>query len=137
MRGVLMVDLPQFSDARGHLVALEGGRYLPFDVCRVFVVWGSSAEAVRGEDAMSCHEALLALRGEVTVDLDSGSEQMTVRLTRPSELLCLHAGIHVRMRDFSPDAVVVAAASRKHAETERYRSPQPALLSGCEAARWA
>lgn len=137
MRGVVMVDLPQFSDARGHLVALEGGRYLPFEVSRVFVVWGAPGGTVRGDDAMSCHEALLALQGAVTVDLDNGSEEMTVRLTRPAQLLCLHAGVRVRMHDFSPDAVILAAASRKHAETTRYGSAQPALLSGCEDAHWS
>lgn len=136
MRGVVIVDLPRFSDARGHLVALEGGRYLPFEVCRIFVVWGTPAGTARGEDSMSCHEALMAVQGAVTVDVDNGQQQMSVRLTRPEQLLCLHAGVWVRMRDFSPEAIVLAAASRKHADTLRYPSPKPALLCGEGCAEW-
>lgn len=136
MLGVTLVDLPRHSDDRGYLVALEGGKLLPFEVRRVFFMWGVPASAVRAEDAISSHEALIALQGEVTIDLDNGEEHMSIRLSRPDQALCMHAGVWVRMRDFSEEAMILAASSQKYSETEHFVEPQPQFLAAHSIKLW-
>lgn len=136
MLGVAIVSVPRFVGDRGSLVVLEEGKFLPFEVRRVFFMWGMPAAAVRAEDAISCHEALIAVQGGVTLDLDNGQEQLSVRLSQPDQALCMHAGVWVRMRDFSPDAIVLAAASLKHEDTVRFTAPQPLLLERDSIKLW-
>lgn len=136
MLGVTLIDLPKFTDTRGCLVAIEGGKYLPFEARRVFFMWDVPASAVRAEDAISCHEALIALQGEMTLDLDNGTEQMSICLARPDQALCMHAGVWVRMRDFSNGAIVLVVASQKHSETKRFLAPQPELIKTNQNEIW-
>lgn len=136
MLGVMLIELPKYSDPRGNLVALEEGKLLPFEIRRLFFMWGIPASSVRAEDAISCHEALIALQGGVTLDLDNGEEQTSIRLSRPDQALCMHAGVWVRMRDFSADAIILAAASNKHGDTKRFRAAQPQLLRSASINPW-
>lgn len=137
MLGVTLVDLPRHADSRGCLVALEEGKFLPFEVRRVFFMWCVPASAVRAEDAISSHEALIALQGGVTLDLDNGDEQMSIHLSRPDQALCMHAGVWVRMRNFSKEAIILVAASQKHSETKRFGEPQPQLLKSDSIKLWS
>jgi hypothetical protein len=128
MLGADLIDLQQYTDARGSLVALENGHPLPFDIQRFFFVWDAPVSAARGEDAVSADEALIALRGQVTVDLDNGGERQSFTLSRPDQALYIQAGVWMRLYDFSPDALILVAASRPHSDTIRYKEPQPRLL---------
>ncbi|MEG1651539.1 MAG: WxcM-like domain-containing protein, partial [Oscillospiraceae bacterium] len=38
---VKMLEFPQRGDARGHLVVIEGMTDVPFDIKRVFYIYGS------------------------------------------------------------------------------------------------
>ena len=46
-----MLDFPQMGDERGHLVIVESGREIPFEIKRVFYIYGSGRDVVRGQHA--------------------------------------------------------------------------------------
>ena len=46
---VKMLEFPQMGDERGHLVIVEGMKDIPFDIKRVFYIYGSDAQVVRGQ----------------------------------------------------------------------------------------
>ena len=46
-----MLEFPQRGDQRGHLVVVEGNQDIPFEIKRVFYIYGSDAEVVRGQHA--------------------------------------------------------------------------------------
>lgn len=73
--------------------------------------------------------ALVALRGNVTIDFDTGSEQLTLELSKPDRLVCIEAGVWLRMRNFSTDALVAVASSSYYTDTRYSDLPQPDLLS--------
>ena len=73
--------------------------------------------------------ALVALRGRVTIDFDTVSEQLTLELAEPDRLVCIEAGVWLRMREFSADALVAVATSSYYTETQYSDAPQ-AVLSG-------
>ena len=46
-----MLEFSQRGDERGHLVVVEGHQDIPFDIKRIFYIYGSDKEVVRGQHA--------------------------------------------------------------------------------------
>lgn len=46
-----MLEFAQLGDERSHLVVIEGNRAVPFDSARVFYIYGSDNNVVRGSHA--------------------------------------------------------------------------------------
>ena len=44
-----MLEFTERGDDRGHLVICEGGIDIPFDIKRIFYIYGSDSEVVRGQ----------------------------------------------------------------------------------------
>ena len=51
MNKVQMLDFPQHGDERGHLVIAEGMKDIPFEIKRVFYIYGSEQDVIRGRHA--------------------------------------------------------------------------------------
>jgi hypothetical protein len=132
LRGILFVDIPLHQDERGTLLALDRQQSVPFEIKRCFFIWGCPSPAVRAEHALSSEIALLALRGSVSIDLDNGEEQLTIKLNHPQRLLCIQAGVWLRLRSFSADSLIAAAAASEYSETSYFDAPQPALFAGAD-----
>ena len=128
IRGTQLVVVPQHRDERGCLVALDQDQSLPFEVRRVFCIYPGHPKAVRAEHATSAHCALLALQGAVDVDLDNGDESTTVRLATTDQALCIHAGVWLRLRNFTANAILMIAASEPYSESVYYDRPHPELI---------
>ena len=48
---VKMLEFPQRGDERGHLVIVEGMKDVPFEIKRIFYIYGSDTDVVRGQHA--------------------------------------------------------------------------------------
>ena len=127
MKGVAISIVPIHQDGRGSLLALDALQSLPFELKRCFFIWGCPAEASRAGHSVSAPMAMVALRGRVTIDLDTGSERMTLDLTEPDRLVCIEAGVWLRMRNFSAEALISIATSSYYADTRYFDLPQPDL----------
>lgn len=105
-------DLSVRGDARGSLIALEGGREVPFDVARVYYIFGTKPGVERGFHA---HERLtqwaICVGGSCTMRIDDGTTQADVLLDRPDVALEIGSMIWREMHHFSPDAVLLVLAS--------------------------
>ncbi len=117
-------------DERGELGVLESGAELGFDIKRAFYIKVDRAGVVRGEQAKSASEVIGALAGAVTIDLDNGSERQTLTLIDATKALRIQAGVWLRLRDFSPGAVLMVASPQRYADTIAYSAPRPDLLFG-------
>ena len=49
--GAQMLEFTQSGDERGHLVVVEGMDDIPFDIARIFYIYGSANDVVRGQHA--------------------------------------------------------------------------------------
>jgi len=134
--GTRLVVVPRHTDERGCLIALDRDQSLPFDPRRVYCIYQGSTGAVRGEHAISAHCAFVALQGGVTVDLDNGQEQASIRLSTPDRALCIHAGVWLRIRDLAAATIVLVAASRPYAQCEYYERPNRNLLTAFAQESW-
>ena len=57
--GVKMLEFLQKGDERGHLVIVEGAKDVPFDIKRIFYIYGSDPAVVRGQHANRKSEFVL------------------------------------------------------------------------------
>jgi hypothetical protein len=136
IRGTRMVDIPDHADARGQLFVVDRAECLPFELKRVFYLLNTPSGAVRAEHATTCHEALIALRGSFVVDLDNGTERATLCVSSSDKALCIHAGVWLRLRDFSCDALVLVAASQVHEDVSHFDRPCADLLENLTETDW-
>lgn len=108
------------GDERGKLVVIEGGEAVPFDIKRVFYIYGSDSTVVRGQHANKKSEfVLINVAGKSKVKITDGKESMVVELDKPMMGIYLPPMIWKDMYDFSSDSVLLCLAST-HYDAEEY-----------------
>lgn len=119
-----IVEFKDLGDERGNLVVIEGeGRDIPFDIKRVFYMYGSDTEVVRGQHANRETEFLLVnVGGSNKVRVDNGEEEEIIELNRPGMGLYLPPMLWKDMYDFSRDSVLLVLASRHYDAGEYIRN---------------
>lgn len=121
MNNVKMLEFSQRGDDRGHLVIVEGANDVPFDIKRVFYIYGSSPDAIRGQHANKYTEFVLinvAGTSKVKVKDGEGNEAIFC-LNRPHTGIYLPTMVWKEMYDFSADSVLLVLAS-EHYDSQEY-----------------
>lgn len=114
------------GDERGNLVALENqSREIPFEVKRVYYIYGTQAGVTRGKHAhYALKQVLVCVSGFCDILLDDGTERKTVRLDSPEKGLFIDGFIWREMSHFSPDCVLMVLASEHYDEADYVRDYQ-------------
>lgn len=100
------------GDDRGKLVALEENKDIPFDIKRVFYIYGTKEGVPRGNHAhYKTKQFLIAVHGSCKVTLDDGKTKNTFCLDAPEKGLFQDALIWGTMSDFSSDCVLLVLAN--------------------------
>ena len=116
-----MLEFMQNGDERGRLVVVEGGENIPFDIKRVFYIYGSDPSVIRGQHANRKTEFVLinvAGTSKVKVKDGKGNEAIFC-LNRPHTGVYIPAMIWKDMYDFSEDSVLLCLAS-EHYDADEY-----------------
>lgn len=123
MNKVRMLEFPQHGDRRGHLVIVEGKRDIPFEIKRVFYIYGSDKEVVRGQHANRKTEfVLINVSGRSKVKVKDGEENEAIYcLNRPHTGIYLPTMVWKDMYDFSEDSVLLVLASEHYDASEYIR----------------
>ena len=118
-----MLQFPCHGDERGWLVAIEGNQGVPFDIKRIFYIFGSDPTVVRGKHANRRSEfVLINVCGSCkvkTVETDGQIQEFV--LDKP------HTGIYIPrmvwkdMYDFSPDSILLCLSSEHYDNGEYIR----------------
>ena len=119
-----IIEFVDLGDERGNLVVIEGeGMDIPFDIKRVFYIYGSDRTVVRGQHANKETEFLLVnVAGTSKVRVDNGRESAIVELNKPRMGLYLSSMLWKDMYDFSEDSVLLVLASRHYDGSEYIRN---------------
>jgi dTDP-4-dehydrorhamnose 3,5-epimerase-like enzyme len=118
---VKMLEFPQLGDAHGHLVVCESEKNIPFDIKRIFYIYGSDAGVIRGQHANRRSEfVLINVCGTSKVRVvDQNGNEKVFSLDRPHRGLYLPTMVWKDMYDFSPDSVLLVL-SNKHYDVSEY-----------------
>ena len=107
-----LIEFNQKGDSRGNLVVVEGNNNVPFDIKRVFYIYGSDPDVIRGNHANRESEfVLINVSGTSKVKVDDGKRQTVYDLDRPHIGIYLPKMIWKEMYDFSADSVLLCLAS--------------------------
>lgn len=118
-----MLEFQQKGDERGHLVIVEGMKDVPFEIKRIFYIYGSDTNVVRGQHANKKTEfVLINVAGTSKVKVRDGKGNEAVfSLNRPHTGIYLPKMVWKDMYDFSEDSVLLCLASEHYDATEYIR----------------
>ena len=121
MNKVKMLEFPQRGDERGHLVVIEGGVNIPFEIKRTFYIYGSQKDVVRGQHANRKTEfVLINVAGTSKIRVKDGiGNEAIFCLNRPHTGIYLPTMVWKDMYDFSEDSVLLVLAS-EHYDPDEY-----------------
>lgn len=115
-----ILEFGDLGDERGKLVVVEGNMDIPFEIKRVFYIYGSDKEVVRGQHANRTSEfVLINVSGSSKVRVDNGFEEEIIELNRPRMGLYLPTMVWKDMYDFSEDSVLLVLANT-HYDAKEY-----------------
>ena len=131
-----LIEFPQMGDARGNLVVIEGKKEIPFDIKRIFYIYGADPSAVRGQHANRNSEfVLININGssKVRVKDGKGNEEVFI-LDRPYIGLYIPKMLWKDMYNFSHDAILLVLASEYYDAGEYIRNYEDfeKEVNGCE-----
>lgn len=123
MNKVQMLEFPQHGDDRGHLVVVEGGQDIPFEIKRMFYIFGSDNDVVRGQHAnRKTQFVLINVAGKSKVKVKDGEGNEAIYcLNRPHTGIYLPTMVWKDMYDFSEDSVLLVLASEHYDNAEYIR----------------
>lgn len=118
------------GDERGQLVSLEEFNDIPFRIKRVYYMYDTVPDVVRGHHAhKKLEQILICVHGSCKIRLDNGREKKVVVLEKPYEGLYVSNNMWREMFDFSKDAVLMVLASELYDENDYIRNYEEFLAS--------
>jgi dTDP-4-dehydrorhamnose 3,5-epimerase-like enzyme len=116
------IDFKVLGDHRGQLVALEENRNVPFDIKRIYYIFGTPEKVERGFHAHhKLKQLLICVHGECTFVLDNGLKKEEIHLATNNKGLLIEPYIWHEMKNFSKGAVLLALASEFYDESDYIR----------------
>ena len=118
-----VLNFADLGDERGKLVVVEGGFDIPFDIKRVFYIYGSDSEVIRGQHANRESEfVLINVGGTSKVRIDNGHSEAIIELNKPMMGLYIPTMVWKDMYDFSEDSILLVLASTHYDGNEYIRN---------------
>jgi dTDP-4-dehydrorhamnose 3,5-epimerase-like enzyme len=112
LAGLKFSNYVTLKDYRGSLISLEGLKNIPFEIKRIFYIFGVPYDVMRGGHAhKKCHQVFVAVSGTVSIWVN---EVSCYHLNFPDLGLHVPPGHTVLMGHFSPNCVLLVLASEPY-----------------------
>lgn len=112
----------EMGDDRGNLVVIEGNQDIPFDIRRVFYMYGSDPDIIRGQHANRRSSfVLINVSGTSKVRITDGQEEIIVVLDKPRMGIYIPPMYWKDMYDFSADSVLLVLSDEHYDGNEYIR----------------
>ena len=117
-----LIEFKIRGDHEGSLVALEKGADFPFEIQRVYYIWGTAQDTIRGRHSHNkLEQVIICTSGSCDFILDDGENREVVHLSRPNQGLYIKHNIWREFTNFSSDCVVMVLASEHYDESDYIR----------------
>lgn len=122
MKSAQKIQMQENGDSRGRLVAVEGLKDIPFQITRIFYIYGSDRDVIRGCHANRRSEfVLLNVSGSSKVKITDGSKEQIFVLDKPYQGVYIPQMLWKEMYDFSENSVLLCLASERYDPDEYIR----------------
>ena len=116
------IKLKIHGDERGSLVALESNISVPFEIKRVYYIYGTQNNVSRGFHAhKQLRQLAVCVSGSCRLLLDDGKSKKNIILNNPSEGLLIDNLIWREIHDFSSDCVLMILTNEYYDELDYIR----------------
>lgn len=117
-----ILEFNERGDERGNLVVIEGNQDIPFQIKRIFYMYGSDPDVIRGQHA-NRHSSfvLVNVSGTSKVRITDGKEEIIVVLDKPRMGVYIPPMYWKDMYDFSSDSVLLVLSDEHYDGTEYIR----------------
>lgn len=113
--GVKPITFPVHGDDRGSLIAIESFKEIDFAIGRIYYIYGTTPDTVRGKHAhKDLKQILVCVRGQCDILIDNGSEREIVRLSSPDQGIYITGFVWREMLNFSSDCVLLAITDKAY-----------------------
>jgi len=120
---VELIPLQMHGDERGMLVALEQTKNVPFEIKRVYYMFGTQTNVRRGYHAhKELRQLAIPVSGSCRFMLDDGKEKVDILLDNPALGLLIEPAIWHEMYDYSHDCILLVLASDVYNESDYIRN---------------
>lgn len=114
-----LINFKEFGDSRGKLVAIEGNKTIPFDIKRIFYIYDSDSNVIRGQHAnKESNFILISISGKCKVKVSDGREEIVISLDKPNTGLYIPKMVWKDMYDFSDNAVLLCLSDKEYLASE-------------------
>ena len=122
MKTMEKIKLKIHGDERGSLVALESNISVPFEIKRVYYIYGTQNNVSRGFHAhKELRQLAVCVSGSCRLLLDDGKSKKNIILNNPSEGLFIDNLIWREIHDFSSDCVLMILTNEYYDELDYIR----------------
>ena len=120
---IKFLDIKTLGDERGHLIALENDKSVPFAIKRVYYLTDTQPGVPRGFHAhKELTQIAVCVSGRCLMKMDDGHAQEEVWLDAPDKAIVIDKMIWHEMHDFSSDCVLLVLASDFYDEQDYIRN---------------
>ena len=117
---VLFYNMRTVIEDDGNLVPIESNHDIPFDIKRVFYVYGVKDQDDRGKHShYKTKQVLICLSGKIDVIVDDGTHRKKYRLSKPNQALYIPEMIWDEQVYESEESVLLVLANTYY-ETKDY-----------------
>ena len=125
---IKIIDFKPLGDARGSLVALESNKNVPFDIKRVYYIFGTKEGVSRGFHAhRNLKQVVVCVTGSCRFVLDNGKQREEIVIDNSTTGLVIDDLTWREMHDFTPDCVLMVLTDHYYDENDYIRDYQEFL----------
>lgn len=118
-----ILTFPVIGDKNGYLTPLEELQQIPFEVKRIYYIYGTQPNVVRGHHAhKQLKQVLIAISGSMDINCEYLDVKETYHLSSASQGLLINGPVWRTMENFSEGAVLLVLASEHYNESDYIRS---------------
>ena len=117
-----ILNFKEMGDERGRLVAIEALKDIPFEIKRIFYIYGTEPNVVRGQHANKKSEfVLINVQGSCKVRVYYENEEKVFVLDKPRMGLYIPKLVWKDMYDFSKDSILLSISNEYYDKDEYIR----------------
>jgi len=118
-----LINFKILGDKRGSLISLEQNKNIPFEIKRVYYIYGNSENIRRGFHAhKKLQQVAICINGSCEIMIDNGKEKEIVILNSPNKGLLIQNMIWREMYNFSEDCILMVLADDFYDESDYIRN---------------
>lgn len=114
-----LINFDELGDERGKLVVIENLKNIPFEIKRIFYIYGTKPNVIRGQHANKISRfVLINLAGECKIKVNDGEKEEVFLMNKPNQGIYLDRLVWKDMYDFSEDAILLVLSDSEYIKNE-------------------